>query len=474
MLFNSFIFFIFLGVVLPIFYLLRTKESKNIFLLIVSYFFYGYWDWRFCLLLAATTLIDFFIGKQLSLIKEAKKRKHLLIISLVANLGTLGFFKYFNFFVQNFQAVCSIFGSTVDFLHLNILLPVGLSFYIFHNISYIVDVYNNKIKATNNLIEFGLFVVFFPQLVAGPIGRAAVLLPQLTKKLSPTKLQIQQGIVLIISGLFRKVMIGDTSGRFVDYIFGDIETYKSMEIICGLILFTVQIYADFSGYSLIARGTAKLFGVELMINFKQPYLSRNIAEFWSTWHISLSTWLRDYLYIPLGGNRKGKIRTYINLLITMLLGGLWHGASWNFVIYGGLHGIYLSIHRFFVKNKTTRSEKINFFNGTTIIKIVFTFFIVAFSRIFFRSTSWQSTQLIFSKIFFWEPSEYTPWFLLTTSTYLVFIFTLDIIEYNSRSDSFLLQIKNKAFRNGILTGLFMLTLMFMFQIKTTPFIYFKF
>ena len=221
MLFNSFIFFIFLGLVLPVFYLLPSKNSKNIFLLIVSYFFYGYWDWRFCLLLALTTVVDFFIGQKLLETKDAARKKLFLVVSLMVNLGILGFFKYFNFFADSFQDLCSLFGVKLDYTHFNILLPVGLSFYIFHNISYIIDVYKNKIQPTKNIVDFGLFVVFFPQLVAGPIGRAAVLLPQLSKKLHPTKLQIQEGIVLIISGLFRKVMIGDTSGRFVDYIFGD-------------------------------------------------------------------------------------------------------------------------------------------------------------------------------------------------------------------------------------------------------------
>jgi len=474
MLFNSFIFFIFLGVVLPVFYLLPGKKSKNLFLLVVSYFFYGYWDWRFCLLLMFTTVIDFFIGQRLFETTDAGKKKLLLVISLIINLGILGFFKYYNFFVQSFQDVSSLFGVKLDYLHLNIILPVGLSFYIFHNISYIVDVYKNKIQPTKDFVDFGLFVVFFPQLVAGPIGRAAVLLPQLSRKLHPTKSQIQQGIVLIISGLFRKVMLGDTTGRFVDYIFEDLESYKSIEIICGLILFTVQIYADFSGYSLIATGTAKLFGVELMKNFDQPYLSRNIAEFWTTWHISLSTWLRDYLYIPLGGNRKGEWRTYVNLMITMLLGGLWHGASWNFVVYGGLHGIYLSIHRYFVKNKKSRAQEIDFLNMNTVISILFTFFIVTFSRIFFRSTSWDSTQLFFSKMINWEHSEYAWWFAGITMTYLVLIFALDILEYKTREQAFILNIKSKPFRNGILTGLFALTLFFMFQTKTTPFIYFKF
>jgi alginate O-acetyltransferase complex protein AlgI len=474
MIFNSFIFFIFLGIVLPVFYLLPTKTSKNSFLLIVSYIFYGYWDWRFCLLLTLTTLIDYYVGKALYQATDNRKRKTLLTISLVINLGILGFFKYFNFFVGSFQDMCSLFGVTVDYLHLNIILPVGLSFYIFHNISYIMDIYRNKIEPTDNLIDFGLFVVFFPQLVAGPIGRAAVLLPQLKKKLNPTKEQIRGGIVLIISGLFRKVMIGDTSGRFVDHIFGHLEAYKSFEIICGLILFTVQIYADFSGYTHIARGTAKLFGVELMKNFEQPYLARNIGEFWNRWHISLSTWLRDYLYIPLGGNKKGKIRTYINLMITMILGGLWHGASWNFVVYGALHGVYLSVHRMFFNHAKAKPEKIKKFSFGVVLSIFFTFCLVTFSRIFFRSTSWKTTELFFSKVFHWESSEYNLWFSTTTLTYLIIIYTLDILEYSTGKHTYLLEIRSKPVRYGLLSGVLVLTLFFMFQTKTTPFLYFKF
>ncbi len=454
--------------------MLPNKKTKNIFLLVVSYIFYGYWDWRFCLLLTTTTLIDYFVGRQLFTTTNDVKRKRLLIFSLIVNLSILGFFKYFNFFVESFEDMCSVFGGSVDFLHLNIILPVGLSFYTFHNISYIVDVYNKKIEPTDNIVDFGLFVVFFPQLVAGPLGRATTLLPQISRDLKPTSLQIQQGIVLIISGLFRKVMIGDTTGRFVDYIFSDLGNYKSFEILCGLVLFTIQIYADFSGYSHVARGTSKLFGVELMKNFEQPYLSRNITEFWSRWHISLSTWLRDYLYIPLGGNKKGKVRTYFNLFLTMVLGGLWHGASWNFVIYGGLHGIYLSIHKIILGKKHVVREKIQKINFATIIGILFTFILVIFSRIFFRSTSWDSTQLIFSKLIHWESSENAAWFIYTTLTYLVILFALDIMEYTTGKHAFLMEVKSKPFRFGILAGLFVFTLFFMFQIKTTPFVYFKF
>jgi alginate O-acetyltransferase complex protein AlgI len=474
MLFNSFIFFIFLGLVLPIFYALPTKKSKNIFLLIASYVFYGYWDWRFCSLLTLTTIVDFFVGQQIYKLTNIKTRRLFLFISLFFNLGILGFFKYFNFFIDGFQDICSVFGSNVDYLHVNIILPVGLSFYVFHNISYIVDIYRNEIKPSDSIIDFGLFVVFFPQLVAGPIGRANVLLPQLMKKLNPNLKQIKEGIVLIIMGLFRKVMIGDTSGRYVDYIFGNLGTYKSIEIICALILFSVQIYADFSGYSLIAKGTAKLFGVELANNFNQPYLSRNITEFWRRWHISLSTWLRDYLYISLGGNRKGKTRTYVNLMLTMLLGGLWHGASWNFVIWGGLHGTYLAVHKFFLKTDKIKYEKIHRFNLKAIFNILLTNILILFTWLFFRSTSWQSTKLFFNKIIHWENSEYTFWFIKMTSMFVLFILILDLLEYVTGKYTFILAIKSKPFQYGILSGLFILTLSYMFQTKAAPFIYFNF
>lgn len=474
MLFNSFIFFIFLGVILPIFYLLPNKKSKNIFLLISSYFFYGYWDWRFCSLLIISTIIDFFIGQILYKTVDEKKRKLLVTISLISNLGILGFFKYFNFFVDSFQSISENIGWNVDYLHLNILLPVGISFYTFQTLSYTIDIYRNKLKPTYNFIDFALFVSFFPQLVAGPIERAKSLLPQLSKKLKPSRIQIEQGIVLIITGLFRKVMIGDTAGRFVDHIFGNLELYKSIEIIGALVLFSIQIYADFSGYSRIARGTAKLLGVELMKNFEQPYLSRNITEFWRRWHISLSSWLRDYLYISLGGNRIGKYRTYINLMITMLLGGLWHGASWNFVIWGGLHGLYLSMHKVILGRKKLNSNNIKYFNLKSVVNILITFILVLFTWVFFRSTSWDSTELFFNKIIHWENSEYTYLFISIVISYLIVMFLIDLFEYKTGSHTFILRINSNGIKIGILSALLILTLIYMFQADPLPFIYFQF
>lgn len=470
MLFNSFIFLFFLAIVLPIFYLLPKKSYKNIFLLAASYFFYGYWDWRFCLLLLLSTIVDYYIGLWIHNKEDVKRRKLLLYTSLSVNLGILGFFKYFNFFIDSFQTMINGLGGNVDSLHLNIILPVGISFYTFQTLSYTFDVYRKKLEPTNNIIDFALFVSFFPQLVAGPIERAKDLLPQLYNKLSPTKDQLKEGATLLVLGLFRKVMIGDTAGRIVDHIFGNLHLYKSIEIIAAVLLFGIQIYADFSGYSKIARGTAKLLGIELMVNFEQPYLSRNITEFWRRWHISLSSWLKDYLYITLGGNRKGQARTYINLMITMLLGGLWHGASWNFVIWGGLHGFYLAAHKFFSKGKTEYDPITRL---KDIPKVMLTFVLVAFTWLFFRATSWESTQQIFSTIFDWQASEYAHIFTQILLSYFVLTFALDIIE-NRFGHTFVLRFKSISIRLGILISLFVVTLIYIFQSKPLPFIYFQF
>ncbi len=313
--------------------------------LVASYVFYGYWDWRFCSLLLISTVVDFFVGRAIARVRRSARRKRLLWVSCVVNLGILGFFKYFNFFVDSVQEVAAGLGLSVDFLHLNIILPVGISFYTFQTMSYTIDIYRRKLEPTHSLVDFALFVAFFPQLVAGPIERARNLLPQIAVMGRPTRTQVADGLVLLTVGYFKKVLIGDACGRIVDHIFGQPDLYRSPELLAGLILFSIQIYADFSGYSDIARGLAKLLGIELMKNFEQPYLSANITEFWRRWHISLSSWLRDYLYISLGGNRRGNARTYLNLMTTMLLGGLWHGAAWTFVVWGGLHGLYLAVHK---------------------------------------------------------------------------------------------------------------------------------
>ncbi len=269
-------------------------------------------------------------------------------------------------------------------------------------------------------------------------------------------------------------MIGDTAGKFVDHVFGNIGQYKAVELICALILFSIQIYADFSGYTNIARGTAKLLGVELMKNFEQPYLSRNITEFWRRWHISLSSWLKDYLYISLGGNRKGKVRTYINLMITMLLGGLWHGASWNFVIWGGLHGIYLSVHKLFLGNKKINGGNNLQLNPSDLFKVFITYVLVLLTWLFFRSTSWSSTKLFLSKIIHWESSEFAHRFITITLAYAIVTVIFDVFEYTTGKHTYILDIQGAGVKVGILFTMFVVTLIYMFQADPLPFIYFQF
>jgi D-alanyl-lipoteichoic acid acyltransferase DltB (MBOAT superfamily) len=476
MLFNSFIFFIFLGLVLPLYYWL-PKKLKNPLLLLASYVFYGYWDFRFVGLLLLSTLVDFFVGRALYKAHVVQKRKQLLALSMLVNLGILGFFKYFGFFVESFASLASIFGGNLDYLHLNIILPVGISFYTFQTMSYTIDIYRKKITPTDNFIDFAVFVSFFPQLVAGPIERAKHLLPQIHNTPLPSKSQVEKGIVLIVTGLFKKVMIGDTTGRIVDNIFAQPDIYHSPELLMALLLFSIQIYADFSGYSSIARGTSKLLGIELMKNFEQPYLSRNITEFWRRWHISLSSWLKDYLYISLGGNRKGNRRTYINLMITMLLGGLWHGASWNFVIWGGLHGIYLAVHKYMLRDKKVQ-VRMHYRGFPDLLKqsffILSTYILVLFTWLFFRATDFETTTTFLSKMIHWEPSEFTAQLVGVTVVYYLVVFVYDALEYYTQRHTFLLAIKSKSIVYGMLAGLFFVTMAFLLQSEPLPFVYFQF
>lgn len=477
MLFNSFIFLFFLAIILPIYYILPRKW-RSVHLLIVSYIFYGYWDWRFCSLLALSTVVDFIIGKQLFAAKSLRTKKLLLWTSMSVNLGILGFFKYFNFFVGSFENMIAGFGGNLDYLHLNIILPVGISFYTFQTMSYTIDIYRNRLTPTKSLLDFSVFVAFFPQLVAGPIERAKHLLPQITHLNTPTRTQIKEGVALIILGLFKKVMIGDASGRLVDRIFGHIDQFSSVEVIVALILFSIQIYADFSGYSSIARGLAKLLGIELMRNFEQPYLSANITEFWRRWHISLSSWLRDYLYISLGGNRKGESKTYINLMLTMLIGGLWHGASWNFVIWGGLHGIYLAVHKWMLKGKKVELQPRDIHSTGALTKYLAnalsTYLLVLFTWIFFRATDFQMTIAFFNKIFEWESSELGLRFIKIGLSYVALTLTLDLFEHFTKTHAFLLKIPIKAVRYGVMVPMFVIVLIYMFQAEPLPFIYFQF
>jgi len=314
-------------------------------LLMASCFFYGSWNWRFLFLLFLTIAIDYFISLKIYNSEDSEKRKKFLLLSIVANLGVLGFFKYFNFFSESFQALANSLGFNLQPHLLNIVLPVGISFYTFQSLSYTIDVYRKELKPAKSIFDFALFVTYFPQLVAGPIERATHLLPQVLQPRKITLEQFYEGCYLIFWGLFQKIFIADNLAKMVNPVFSAAAPYDGVKVLSALYAFAFQIYCDFAGYSNMARGLGKCMGFDIMVNFNLPYFATNPRDFWRRWHISFSTWLRDYLYIPLGGNQKGPLITYRNIALTMLLGGLWHGANWRFVIWGGYQGLLLIIHR---------------------------------------------------------------------------------------------------------------------------------
>lgn len=342
MLFNSLDFALFLPIVFILYWFVFQKNLKaqNALIALASYVFYGWWDWRFLSLIIFSSVIDYFIGLQLEKTKQERHRKILLLTSVFVNLGFLGFFKYFNFFVDNFVEAFSFFGYQIPNTSLDIILPVGISFYTFQTLSYTIDIYRKELKPTKDFIAFTAFVSFFPQLVAGPIERATNLLPQFFKRREFDYANAVLGMRQILWGLFKKVVIADNCAQLANEIFNNSENYGGPVLILGALMFTFQIYGDFSGYSDIAIGTARLFGFKLMKNFAFPYFSRDIAEFWRRWHISLSTWFRDYLYIPLGGSRGKIIKKVRNTFIIFVVSGFWHGANWTFIVWGALNAIY--------------------------------------------------------------------------------------------------------------------------------------
>ena len=385
MVFNSwqFIFF-FLAVYLVYIYLPRYRW-QNYLLLIASYVFYGSWDWRFLSLIWISTIVDYVVGLAMYASSDRFRRKVLLTLSVVTNLGILGFFKYYNFFTENLRILLA--GLGIDCLsgRLEIILPVGISFYTFQTMSYTIDIYRGEMKPTRNLADFALFVAFFPQLVAGPIERAKRLLPQFLKKREIDEASFVQGVWLLFWGLYKKICIADNLAFISDRVYAGSGSATCVMAYLGAVAFTIQIYCDFSGYTDIARGCARLLGFDLMRNFDLPFFAENPRDYWRRWHISLSTWLRDYLYVPLGGNRKGRFRTYLNLFLTMTLGGLWHGAAWNYVLWGMYHGVLLMGHRLLLEIEGT-SVLLGKQIRTASVKIFLMFNAVVFGFIIFRSS----------------------------------------------------------------------------------------
>ncbi|WP_232825762.1 MBOAT family O-acyltransferase [Algoriphagus litoralis] len=361
-----------------------------------SYFFYGWWDWRFLFLIAFSSILDYFIGKNLESETAERKRKIWLWLSVLVNLGLLGFFKYFNFFITSFSEAFTFFGYTIPVYRLDIILPVGISFYTFQTMSYTLDIYRRKIKASHDVISFMAFVSFFPQLVAGPIERASHLLPQFNSVRNFNYSWAISGAKIFVWGMFKKIVIADNAAILVEGIFSKYGEQSSLTLIMGSILFSFQIYGDFSGYSDMAVGLSRMLGFDLISNFKFPYLSRNISAFWKHWHISLSTWFRDYLYIPLGGNRLGKKRAMVNIFIVFLVSGFWHGANWTFIVWGMIHGL---VYLFYLIAGEKKEDDTLVLSFSTLGNILVTFSLVSLAFIFFRSPSIHDSMGYLSGIF---------------------------------------------------------------------------
>jgi D-alanyl-lipoteichoic acid acyltransferase DltB (MBOAT superfamily) len=454
-------------------FVFKQLKIQNILILIASYIFYGWWDWRFLSLIIASTLVDYSIGIMLSKTAINRKRKSLLVLSLIFNLGLLGVFKYYNFFIDNWIDLWGSFGVSMNRSSLNIILPVGISFYTFQTLSYTIDVYRKKLTPTKDFFAFAGFVAFFPQLVAGPIERASNLLPQFYKKRIFNYDLAVSGIKLIFWGLFKKIVIADNCAIYVNDVFQNYQDQSGMTLVVGAICFSFQIYGDFSGYSDIAIGTARLFGFDLMRNFNYPYFSRDIAEFWRRWHISLSTWFRDYLYIPLGGSRGNQLKQIRNVFIIFLVSGFWHGANWTFVFWGGLNALFFIPLLVFKRNR----NHLNIVAETKIFpslkelwQITFTFIITSFAWIFFRAESLQHAfdyirAIAYSDTFF--SSNFKGKFVLI----LMLIFLL--IEWFSRKSEIPIIFRNK-YRMFFYILTFFSLIYFSSSGKATSFIYFQF
>ncbi|MBO9585981.1 MAG: MBOAT family protein [Flavobacterium sp.] len=394
MFFNSLAFAIFLPIVFFLYWFVfnKTKSTQNALLIVASYYFYSCWDWRFLFLLVFSTFLDYFTGIQIEKSNSDKRRKFWFWLSILVNLGFLGIFKYYNFFASSFAEMLSSFGFKVSPMLLNVILPVGISFYTFHGLSYVIDIYNKRIKAEYNFVDYSLFVSYFPLLVAGPIERATHLLPQVKVKREFNFEKAKEGLSQIVWGIFKKVVIADNCAVFANKIFDNYAAMDSFSLILGSVYFAFQIYGDFSGYSDIALGVSKLFGIDLLRNFNYPYFSRDIAEFWRRWHISLSSWFRDYLYIPLGGSKGSKLKQVRNVFVIFLVSGFWHGANWTYIAWGFINALYFLPLLLLKINRNNLEETALSWNSSSfkvLASMLFTFALTCFAWIFFRSENIQ-------------------------------------------------------------------------------------
>ncbi len=483
MLFNSIDFAIFLPIVFILYWFVANKNLKlqNFLLVVASYTFYGWWDWRFLSLILFSTIVDYIISKQLIKQHKERNRKLLLWTSILVNLGFLGFFKYYNFFLDNFITAFSFFGTTVKANSLNIILPVGISFYTFQTLSYTIDVYRKKLEPTNDFISFAAFVCFFPQLVAGPIERATNLLPQFYKKRNFDYEKAVDGMRQILWGLFKKIVIADNCAQYANIIFNNSSEYSGSTLVLGAVFFTFQIYGDFSGYSDIAIGTSRLFGFDLKQNFAFPYFSRDIAEFWRRWHISLSTWFRDYVYIPLGGSRGSTWNKVRNVFIIFIVSGFWHGANWTFIAWGALNALYFL--PIFITNNNRKNLDVvaqgkYLPSCKELLLMLTTFGLTVFAWIFFRAENinhaTEYISQIFSESLFEIPSTKNG--LRSNIPTIILVFVFVVMEWIGRTKNHPLEKLEVVFKKPIRYILYyaIIIAIFWFSGKEQEFIYFQF
>lgn len=463
MIFSQLEFFIFFGFVVLFLLCVKNLRVQHIFLLLASVYFYAYWDWRFAVFLCASTACDYFLGRKIEQSHSKAVRRSWLIASILLNLVVLCIFKYYNFFISSAQPIFQALGWHPGTL--NLILPAGISFWTFQKLCYTIDVYRGEMKACNRFTDFAMYVMFFPQLVAGPIVRASDFLPQLESQRPITWLRAYEGFRLFVFGFFKKVFIADGVARFVDYSFTNADLLSGWTLWLAAISYSIQIYCDFSGYSDMAIGAARIIGYDFKINFNLPYVSTNITEFWRRWHISLSSWLKDYLYIPLGGNRKGHIRTYINLFITMLLGGLWHGANWTFVFWGGLHGLGLAIHKLYLElvgKKETRISKIVGWGLTMLL--------VQVGWVFFRAPNFSIAKTVLVSMFTLADGIS---YLAPTAFLSVGLMLIPHVLHALRKDS-LMELPHTSIYSFYVLFLMMALSILYYPTDFQPFIYFQF
>jgi alginate O-acetyltransferase complex protein AlgI len=466
MLFNSNDFLVFFVLFCAGYFLVRNHLSwRNRLVVVASYVFYGWWDFRFTLLLLFTSTLDFTLARLIEGVNSVPRRRALLVASIGSNLGVLGIFKYFNFFRESFELLLNALGANAHWKGWNIVLPVGISFYTFQSMSYVWDVYRRQMSASRNFVQFLAYVSFFPQLVAGPIGRATNLLPQFGRAVRITAADLETGLWLVLWGMFKKVVLADNLAPLVDLVYRHPTQSGPMVVLCTM-AFGLQIYCDFSGYSDIARGLARWLGFKLMLNFNLPYAATSVRDFWSRWHISLSTWLRDYLYIPLGGNRRGRGRTYLNLGVTMLLCGLWHGAAATFVVWGFWHGLGLIVNHWWQRHRPLHRPLPGWIGWLA------TLLFVLYGWLLFRAQSLDEVVRLTAAL--GEPSL-PRWWLPCLRNFIVLASPLLLIEFwQVRAGSLESPFRLSRWPRAALQGALLLAILAFWEPEAAPFIYFQF